>query len=238
MTHKRNDMSWYDPTLNMNQMAKKAGITRERVRQLLNFHNLMPEYKAAEKQRKQKGLEALSERIKEVYKPGMTLDELTSILHVCDSKLKSAINECNLDIQFRGYRDFSDLSWWYDPNLTVKEMAQKSNVLQEILHNVLRYKNLPYKRKRFHKEENLDWYDPNKTLAEMAKLANKTTNNICQQLRYRNLPYKKVLNQDMPWYDPELTISQMVKKSGLRYQSIWYDLQRRNLPYKIERRKK
>lgn len=238
MTHKRNDMSWYDPTLNMNQMAKKAGISRERVRQLLNYHKLMPEYKATDKQRKQKELEALSESIKEVYKPGMTLDDLTSILHVCDDKIKSAISEFNLDIKFREYRDFSDLSWWYDPNLTVKEMAQKSNVLQETLHNVLRYKNLPYKRQRFLKEETLDWYDPNKTLEEMAKLANKSTKNICQQLRYRNLPFKKVLMQDIQWYDPELTISQMVKKSGLRYQSIWNDLRRRNLPYKIERRKK
>jgi len=235
MTQK-NDMSWYDHTLNMNQMAKKAGITRERVRQLLNFHNLMPEYKAVHKKRELKGLEALSERIKEVYKPGMTINELTSILHIGRDSLYSAIKEYNLPVKFREYRDFSDLSWWYDPNLTIKEMAQKANVQKEILHNVIRYKHLPYKRKRFFKEEGLEWYDPNKTLAEMAKLANKSTRNICQQLRYRDLPFKKVLMQDIQWYDPELTISQMVKKSGLRYQSIWNDLRRRNLPYKRERK--
>lgn len=190
MTQK-NDMSWYDPSLSMGQMAKKAGISRERVRQLLNYHKLMPEYKATNKRRKLKSLEALSERIKEVYKPGMTLNDLTSILHVCVAKIKSAIKEFNLDIKFRGYRDFSDLSWWYDPNLTVKEMVQKANVQQEILHNIIRYKNLPYKRQRFRKEESLDWYSPNKTIDEMAKLANKSTKNIYQQLRYRNLPYKR-----------------------------------------------
>jgi len=231
---------WYDPTLSMRQMAMKAGLSRERIRQILNERGLMAEYLSAHNSELEKQKNAEIDTIKRAYKPGMHISDLVRILKTSEPTLRRKIKEYNIPgiIKDKDMPSFDDLSWWYDEDLTIDEMAEKAGVKSSTIRGAVLHRKLPYKRVRIVYLSELSWYDSNKTVAEMSDETGMLRANISNLLRSRGLPYKhadrKVDITD--WYNANFTVKEMSDKSGKSVNSIKKILASRHLPYKRKRK--
>jgi DNA-binding Lrp family transcriptional regulator len=201
----------------------------------------MAEYLTVHNSELEKQKNAEMDAIKRAYKPGMHFSDLVKILKTSETTLRRRIKEYNIPgiITAKNMmRSFDDLSWWYDANLTVDEMAEKSGVKPSIIRGAIIYRKLPYKRIRMVYMSDLKWYDPNKTVDEMADETGILRANISSLLRSRGLPFKKIRREvDITdWYDAHFTIKEMVDKSGKSENSIRKILANRHLPFKRERK--
>jgi len=231
--------TWYDPSLSLREMAAKAGVTGERVRQILTNRGLLEKFKE-EKDEIKKNL-ALD--IKALYEAGWPIRYISNMLNITKYTLTSLNMKYNLIPLNKKYDVEGTQDQWYDPNLTIPEMAKISGISTSRLFSYLTQNNLPYKRIRIVRNSDLPWYDENLTVQEMADIAGVSTANVYQLLNYRNLPYKRKMSpkyqkgsEGLPWYNPDLTVNEMAEICGNKPGNVRRLLDHRRLPFKRVRK--
>ena len=229
----REPPDWYDPSLTIRAMAKKAGVSHERIRQLLESRGLARVYELT-CPRAVKHCEMLN-TILSVPRP-WSMPKLTEETGYAETGIRYILKKYNLSLDSRTkIVTLENIDEWYDPTLTVDKMAEKVGSAEQHIFEMLKKLKLPYVRRRgFDKPS---WYDPEKTAKEMAEISGTTVSNVSILLRKRNLPFKKnpqyksKLKGGLSWYSPNLSIREMAEKTGVNKTTVYHFLVRNKLEY-------
>jgi len=182
--------SWYDPTLSLRQMAEKAGLSHESIRQIIISSGLSDEYFKKKQSIKDAKSKDLADKI--IKMQGQPAYIIAKTLCISEKHVRTIAHKYNLQGIIKDPLNYDDLSWWYDANKTVPEMAKQSGVKAGCIRNALIRLNLPYKRVRMVRNSDLTWYSPDKTVKQMSKESGKSYDNVLQLLKTRDLPYKPI----------------------------------------------
>ena len=234
----KKQISWYDPSLKLKEMAEKANLSAERVRGILKDRGLFNAYKLIRKTTNSYN-ECLV-AILSVPKP-WSLQNLAVTTGFSERKILNTARKFDIDIGAKlGKGTCSKcLSKWYDASKTAGEMAEIANATENTVWTVLKELSLPYAKM---KRNGLpSWYDSKKTAAEMSETSGFSRANIYTILRTKNLPFKrlKAVSKDigvsLSWYSSDLSLTEMSYRSGFSVDAIRKFLIRHDLKYKRKR---
>jgi len=220
---------WYSSHLSMREMAKRAGITHERVRQIIMARHL-PKPKRPHMPRKP---------LEPWYNPTKTIEEMAAVANKSVASVRSYVIRLKLPYKYK----ITIIDKVYAPDRTVDEMYAAGNgeISKASIRAALSNNDLKYVKVHKNNKRNIDinsWYDERLTISEMAEKSGMSYSQIYDLLRYRKLPYNKnsrasngKINVE-EWYNPNLTVKEMAAKSGLSSKTVNNVLYSRGLTFK------
>ena len=233
---KKNDIlatpRWYNSRLTKREMSRRAGLSHERVRQIIIARNL-PEPTPA------KMSEMMPVDIPWWYDPELSINEMATKANMRRVSVYNILKHRNLTFK----KNLSVFFEIYDPNKTVEEMYNdKNNTLtKESIRTSLSKNKLPFKHKiEYHARTDGDEaaiarvYSPDKSLTDIINESGISRHKVYYYLRSHNLPYKKAklslefLNEV---YTPEKNVKELARDAQVSHSTVRTFLRARKLGY-------
>jgi len=179
---------WYDENCTINEMVKKAGISRKRVYRYIYRHHL----KCKREDRRQP--------IPEWYNSKRTIKEMSEISGLPFHCIYNVLSRNKLPYKkakkLPGHKycakyTFEEFMKFYNKNLTAREMSLLSGIPLDNVSAFLYRHKLEY----FRLKRDLEigkWYSPERTVNEMSEISGLSCKTILNALYVRNLPFKYI----------------------------------------------